>query len=124
MQPTAFLDRLLPHNATGLFFSTPLLPVAVGQLFDFHTVGAVAILAMKEFANNQPSHSNQCRDWAPVLAKSFICKSKDGRSTNMDVPNICGFNYLNVPPSILNHRPGQTDNLRSTTETANYRMVF
>ena len=124
-----FLDWLLPHNATGLFFSsTPLLPVAVVQLLlTFILFGALAILAMrKSLPTTSPATVTSAAIGALVLGQILLSanlKMAGPQTWTYPIP-FRGFNYLNVPPSIL--RPPDQDKLTifdRLFETPNYRMV-
>ena len=122
-----FLDWLLPHNATGLFFfSTPLLPVAVVQLFfTFILFGALAILAIRKRLTGTATIISAAIGTL-VLSQILLSanlKMAGPQTWTYPIP-FRGFNYLNVPPSIL--RPPDQDKLIIVDrlfETAKYRMV-
>ena len=124
-----FLDWLLPHNPTKLFFlGMPLLPVAAAQLFlTFVLFGVLAILVTRKSLRT----TGTATITSVVIGTLVLCQILLSANLTMAGPQTWtypipfrGFNYLNVPPSVL--RPPNQDKLAvfdRLFETANYRMV-
>ena len=124
-----FLDWLLPHNPTKLFFlGMPLLPVAAAQLFlTFVLFGVLAILVTRKSLRT----TGTATITSVAIGTLVLCQILLSANLTMAGPQTWtypvpfrGFNYLNVQPSIL--RPPNEGKLTAFDrlfEMEKYRVI-